>query len=474
MSAHNIEGSPDESRRPYSIDLALELEQQLGDELESSGSAHRAAQFDPHILANLVMQLRHSIAEITKERDDLSRMLSNAQSQNAELHDNLHYMTTKCSMMEMQLEEAKKKIADEEEVITMLRSRVEESRCVAFSISVPPIEPLTRACRRGLMRLQAETRRVSQGPMTLDSSRIGLAPFGPSSAKRASFTPLVARAQNSHTRSSSVSEQTLLSPTSLAFTLPEPSSATSNPRRFSGLLGPTSPQPEPLGPDPLAVTIASLRRELETVKHELQETKSELLESNEAHEASETCVKALRQFIGDNNVGVERSTSRGSASIKPSPMLAMTHGSEPGMTVRRQGSLSGWGFKLWKGDNVAVKPTSTAPSTPVLSPGSADTLGKKFGDFFGSRSSASSDSSAASLTTPRSRSGLRLNHLETMTNGSDTSSIGDSVAEPISPTISEAPGGTIMVRGSSTSSDVAVSSDGMKPTYAAAEGTIPG
>src|SRR4051794_13819728 len=114
MSAHNVDGSDDETRRPYSIDLALELEQQLGDESELSSPAHRPPPFDPHILANLVMQLRHSVAEITKERDELSRLLTTATSQNAELNDNLHYMTNKCSVMEMQLEEAKKKIADEE------------------------------------------------------------------------------------------------------------------------------------------------------------------------------------------------------------------------------------------------------------------------------------------------------------------------------------------------------------------------
>jgi hypothetical protein len=127
----DLDASYEQSRRTYSIDLALELEQQLGDDLMSSHAANkneRPQSLDPHILASLVMHLRHSVEEITKERDQLLATASNATSQTAEYKDGLQFMTERCSELELQLSDARKKHKDDEDSITMLRSKVDESR----------------------------------------------------------------------------------------------------------------------------------------------------------------------------------------------------------------------------------------------------------------------------------------------------------------------------------------------------------
>src|ERR1700722_9958934 len=132
---YGLDSSVQEARRPYSIDLALELEQQLGNEpaCSSARPTDRPQSLDPHILANLVAQLRHTVAEVTKERDALQHMLAYVTSQSAELKDNLQFITEKCAAMEVELEEAKKRTKEDEEAIGMLRSKVDESRYGPFS-----------------------------------------------------------------------------------------------------------------------------------------------------------------------------------------------------------------------------------------------------------------------------------------------------------------------------------------------------
>jgi hypothetical protein len=125
-------------KRPSSIDLALELEHQLGSESTPATPANpyggnaRPQSLDPHILASIIIQLRHSLSEMTKERDELQHMLSVATSQAADVKDTLQYMEEKCMKLEDELEDAKKRMADDETAITMLRSKVEESRFVSL------------------------------------------------------------------------------------------------------------------------------------------------------------------------------------------------------------------------------------------------------------------------------------------------------------------------------------------------------
>lgn len=293
--------------------------------------------------------------------------------------------------------------------------------------------------------MQAESRRQTT---TGDAQWAGISSFGTSTAnKRASFTPLtgslagVRPANSGHRRMAS--DASLLvpltpdptSPRPQNFTFPEGSGHAAPPvssRRFSGLFGRQSP---PIGdgtqPDPLMADVDALRKELRQLRDELDATKHELSEANEAREASETCVNALREFIADNNVGAVDLNAK-----LPPPTIS---GGEEAET------RSGWGFKLWKADagpraqNTTGQLANPAMSSPVVSPASSVSasvaqapLARKIGGFFSSRTA--SISSAASLSSPTPIASLP--HLQT--NAAQRESIysfsdASSVAEPISP-----------------------------------------
>ena len=129
----------------FSIDLSLELERQLN--LESplpsasyEDTAHAAKgaadsdeeqhydKPDPDVLAHIVTHMRKSLADITKERDELVRMLANANTQDANTQDALQLMTEKATSAGEELDIARKKMREDEEQIVLLRAKVEESR----------------------------------------------------------------------------------------------------------------------------------------------------------------------------------------------------------------------------------------------------------------------------------------------------------------------------------------------------------
>jgi hypothetical protein len=135
---HDITPRKD-TRRPYSIDLALELEHQLSNDSPASppilvGTPRES--LDPHILASIVMQLRHSLAEVTRERDNLQQMLSVATSQTADLQDTIQLMAEKSEKTAHELEKAKAQNQDDAEAIAMLRSKVDESRYLSILHSI--------------------------------------------------------------------------------------------------------------------------------------------------------------------------------------------------------------------------------------------------------------------------------------------------------------------------------------------------
>ena len=129
-------------RKHFSIDLSLELEHQLNMEsppvtphrypytaaLDTPEHKHEA--LDPEVLAHLVSQLRQSLGEMTRERDDLAKLLAAAHSKEANLTDALQLMTEKATESGEELESARKKIKEDEEAISLLRAKVEESRYV--------------------------------------------------------------------------------------------------------------------------------------------------------------------------------------------------------------------------------------------------------------------------------------------------------------------------------------------------------
>jgi hypothetical protein len=144
----------------FSIDFSIELERQL-ETMEASAPtspsavAHDADAgkvaggdggveavleghpdkelLDPEILAHIVTQLRQSLSEMTKERDELIKMLAHANAEEANVKDALQLMTEKATEVEEELGEAKKRMKEDEEQIVLLRAKVEESRSVYFS-----------------------------------------------------------------------------------------------------------------------------------------------------------------------------------------------------------------------------------------------------------------------------------------------------------------------------------------------------
>ncbi|TCD68405.1 hypothetical protein EIP91_010806 [Steccherinum ochraceum] len=407
-----------ESNRPHSIDLTLELERQLDNEsLPPTSPApprrpqSRPQSLDPHVLASIVTQLRLSLEEVTKERDELAHLFTESQASQAELKSTLEHVSEKCTKAESELAVAIDKQQEDADAVTMLRGKLEDSR-------------------RALMRLQTESRRMSQASnLTIDSARAAQSPYGSlGSGKRASFTPLTG--SPAHRRIASVSDSGFVVTSPPDFSN-GPASPPAN-RRMSSLWG--------RGPLPLDIPAAAetseieeVRKELQAVKEQLEETRHELTETQEAREASETCVNALRTFISEHSIGLGPATA-GSIGVK-------------GAGVAPENSTPRWGFKLWKSESTPAASVSTRPSPPPSVSDSATAPAppapSRFGSFFSSRASVSSTSSSARLEAhPPPHSGQQ----EPTCNGSDSSSVDDLATEPVSPA-SEASRPHVMVRG---------------------------
>ncbi|TDL23714.1 hypothetical protein BD410DRAFT_786979 [Rickenella mellea] len=469
---HELQRSPSDQHRPNSIDMSLELERQLmNDEPLSPISQHsksgpgRPISLDPHVLSTIVANLRQSLVEVTKERDELVESVAEGHAREAELKEALSIVSEKCNGLEEEALHLRKKSQEDDDAIAMLRTKVEESR-------------------RGLMRLQTESRRMSQ--MSVDTSRASASPFNfgsapPSSAKRASFAPLTGsgavRVGSSHRRVSSVSDSAYvladrsadisdpsISPNAQIVSLPDAtfSQGPTSSRRVSGFFGRTSPpQPqqqlveEPDAPE----QIDALRRELASMRTELDEARHEVSDANEAREASEQCVKALRDFISENAIG-----ENNAHPIKLPPLPSDANDDVP--EAKKAG---GWmPLKLWRTDTNTSRtsadatsmasPNSEAPPLSATSPPATTVpLTKKIGDFFSSRASISSGTSSSQHPLPPTPT-PHSQQQEPMFNGtgSDCSSPDDS--EPVSPATGVQPYANVMVRdamsGSATSSEL--------------------
>jgi hypothetical protein len=269
------------------------------------------------------------------------------------------------------------------------------------------------------MRLQTESRRGhNSGNMSLDLSRTSGFSFGgsPPSAKRASFTPLASSSTTrGHQRRVSNSSNADTSLDSLpsyrprfaiaSEVLPDGSSVLSLPPRqgeySDALHSPRSPQ--------IRVDAEVLQREIQSLKTALEGMRTELDEANEAREASDTCVKALRDFITENSIGttslagMPQITRRATMDIKAAPTGA---------------SSSRWAFGLWRSSEPAKDQAAFLSSSSGPVSAAAEPLSKKLGSIFAGRLP-----STTSATSPEPQ-GIR-------DNGSDSSSV--EFPEPVSP-----------------------------------------
>jgi len=327
------------------------------------------------------------------------------------------------------------------------------------------------------MRLQTENKRQSM--MSIDVSRASSATFssftGPTSSKRASFVPLTGtmHGKSGHRRAGSIIDPALGSSTLSSFPIPDPtpspqarafniasaeaslSGASSSTRRQSGMFGRQTPPNDDLlhqasaaeGSAINSAELEALRKEIQILKLDLDNAKHDLQEANEAKEASETCVIALRDFIAENNVGVTGPTT---GMKLPSPPMMAT-GEEPGPDPRKAGSA--WGFKLWGNASAdsqlksiaapysasVTQSSSMQTSTTVDSPASATIgaapLSRKLGSFFSSRSSISSNHSReqAPPQLPQLQTNAAMSRVQSQRDSVYSHSDASSLAEPVSP-----------------------------------------
>jgi hypothetical protein len=196
-----------------------------------------------------------------------------------------------------------------------------------------------------------------------------------------------------------------------------------------------------------------LQREIQALKTALEEARNDLTEANEAREASETCVKTLRDFIAENNVGV--------------PSVRVDVGSVGNSAIRGDDadkkSASGiagsrWGFGgLFRAGESSSPVLPSRGTSSTASPQLAnEPLSRKLGGLFSGRGSFSSSTSGPAR-------GPVVQ--EAMYNGSDTSSTAES-AEPASPRIdtSHMPIARVLSGRSSTCSELVSLRDGSEET----------
>ena len=117
--------------RPHSFDLTLELERQLEAESLPTSPGRlegRPQSLDTHVLASLVTSLRINVAELTKERDELSASIKDAHGREEDLTSEVRQLKEAQTEKDSELETLRQRVRDDEESIVLLRSKVEESR----------------------------------------------------------------------------------------------------------------------------------------------------------------------------------------------------------------------------------------------------------------------------------------------------------------------------------------------------------
>ena len=123
-----------DSARPHSIDLTLELERQLEAEslptspVDPNHSHSRSHSLDPQVLASIVTQLRLSLTDVTRERDELASLLTEVQNRESGLTEALHQTSEKYMKTEAELLAAQDRQKEDQDAIAMLRSKLEDSR----------------------------------------------------------------------------------------------------------------------------------------------------------------------------------------------------------------------------------------------------------------------------------------------------------------------------------------------------------
>ena len=241
------------------------------------------------------------------------------------------------------------------------------------------------------MRLQAESRRIStqlppSGPIPLDLRSPSLATS--KASKRASFqppqTPTALRPLTTgHRRISSLSDpgphpDTIASPPPDVVNIIDgapPSPATHTfaesrngdgsvikTKRLSLLQVRREPSPPP------SLEVEALKAELINARKEVEYAKRDAIEANDRREASEACIKALREFIAEQALGMQDDDAS-VAEGRESPVKGLKGLMLPPLPSENtaqeevQPAKKGWGLRLW-----------SQPATPALEPAPAEVV----------------------------------------------------------------------------------------------------
>jgi len=297
---------------PYGIEFPLDP---ADDHSGVPDSYEGVIALDPDVLASLVIQLRTNLlstqsefSHTKAEREELITALAIAQTKISDLKfekedmrkamadiKGLHEKESeRAKRLQNDLAEALHKVQESEDAITMLRSKVEESR-------------------RGLMRLQSEqNRRMSQlaapSPMPMLASPFATSTTfdglprtpvpGTAGFQKRMSTPgglstyagqslllsAPPKGRNAQARQSSTSE-----PDTNNEENPLSQQQEKAARRQSLFVRPTESLLNPLGAE-----LEGLRQELVAARMELDDAQARLKEEREAREASDVCVKALK------------------------------------------------------------------------------------------------------------------------------------------------------------------------------------
>lgn len=265
--------------------------------------------------------------------------------------------------VELQLKEETKRREVAEENVELLRSQVE-------------------AARRGVMQLQKQEqdrRRVSAMPpgaagiaalvAAHENSEATLQPSKRTSTLRTTPDP---------STGSGLRELRLGHSTSPAASSTSPGGggtsffedlASSKTRRHSGS---SVVNPNANGEIDIVAAGAAAAEEATALRNELITVHAKLTESEEARQASESCLKALREFIATGHGGTT-SSSDTEDQLRGIRLPPLPTDREPDEEDTRQ-KPTGWGFKLWKGQpsssmaESATPPTHTSPTSSMKSP----------------------------------------------------------------------------------------------------------
>lgn len=382
-----------------------------------------AAEDVEHLITELRVSLTSSQTLLSTQATRLSSLVD-VETENSRLKDQYAFLSAAKEAVEAQLQEEVKKRELAEENVEMLRGQVEQAR-------------------RGVMQLQKQDKErkrmsvisgMSGGGIGPGSLGLGLGEEEVLSNEAAQRESKLVKRQSilgarSHRRASSQSEPsdtlasfagpTATSPNPQAATLrpvvgglrelrlghtPPPNNstaslspglttATNNPHQ-SGFFDdqPTTLDKRSLTDSPPGKEDNQTKEELLKLRTELQATQAQLIESEEARVASETCLKALREYMAGQGGGGEGEEGDMSAStaellkgIRLPPLPTDRDHDENEVEVDPKASAaaaekakpSGWAFKLWANKAQATfpgpgaSPTLSTAVEPPLTPQTA-------------------------------------------------------------------------------------------------------